>query len=200
MQAARTSRRAVSFCWTGLGAPSRKVGTQRAFSGACHDTRNGSWLPAAGTATRPMPARKRESRVRASCMLPQISRSPCCTRTSPANTLNTSSAWGCPDQPPGGAGTSTCSRGPASIVGVQLRWGVGSSVGAPTSRKSRPASARRACTRPGSNTPISRTTSSAPVSYRHCLTPTPHPVPAYVRAHCASPLARIIAAGHATHV
>ena len=46
MQAARTSRRAVSFCCTGLGAPSRRVGTQRAFSGVCQETRNGAWLPA----------------------------------------------------------------------------------------------------------------------------------------------------------
>jgi len=163
MQAARTSRRAVSFCCTGLGAPSSRVGTQRAFNGRCQDTTNGSWLPAGGTATMPMPARKRESRVRASCMLPQISRSPCLRRTSPANTLNTSSACGSPDQPSGGASTVTCWRSPDSISGVQARCGVGSSVAAPTSRQSRPFSTVRAWPSHGAASTISNTTSTAPV-------------------------------------
>ena len=75
-QAVRTSSRAVSNCWIGLGAPMRTVGIQPAFSGVDQATWIGSRLPAGGTATMPMPARKRESRVRASCMRPQTSRSP----------------------------------------------------------------------------------------------------------------------------
>ncbi|MNM90070.1 hypothetical protein D3C81_1023170 [compost metagenome] len=68
MQAVRTNRRAVSLCCTGLGAPSRTVGIQRALSGGSQATRIGSVLPALGTNTMPMPARNRESRVRASCI------------------------------------------------------------------------------------------------------------------------------------
>src|SRR5690606_38428505 len=117
------------------GAPRTTVGCRFGCSGSAQATRIGSVLPAAGTATRPTLARKRESRVRASCMRPQTSRSPSATITSPANTLNTLIACGVPDQPPGGA-SIRCSRRPARIDAEQARIGACSIAGVPASRKS----------------------------------------------------------------
>ncbi len=134
MQAVRTSRRMVSICCTGLGAPSCSVGMKRALSGFSQATRIGSMSPGLGTMTMPMPARKRESRVRASCMLPHICRSPWEIITSPANTLNTSTACGAPDQPPAGAGIRMPSPSRSSTPGGQARIGVCSAVGSPISR------------------------------------------------------------------
>ena len=103
MHDVRTSSRAVSCCCSGLGPPSMIVGIHSGRIGDCQATTIGSWLPAAGTTTWPTLLRKRESRVRASDIRPQVTRSPWLIITSPENTLKTSTACGVPGQPPGGA-------------------------------------------------------------------------------------------------
>src|SRR5690606_39751398 len=66
------------------------VGIQPGLGGGFQYTTTGSSLPACGTMTMPTPARKRESRVRASCMRPQTARSRYSRQTSPAKALNRS--------------------------------------------------------------------------------------------------------------
>ena len=135
--AVRTTRRRVSTCCTSLGAPMRMVGIQPGLSAGCQYTITGSWLPACGTITMPTPARKRESRVRASCISPHTRCPPYSRRTSPANTLNTLTACGTPGQPPGGgcttarAGGTGASAGQSRVRGCSwvgwpvTRWAVG---------------------------------------------------------------------------